>query len=141
MSTRTKIWLSINMALILGAAIFYAIESSVISIAAVVSKFYADHTLDVKYINELNHTFNIQILIDLGMFSILELLSYIGYLIKSKRLSYSLLFLEGLLAVLAIEQIITTKNIMTSIIWFIPLISNVIYLRICNDEKPKKRKK
>ena len=142
MSKKIKWGLIINLALILIVGIYYAVEMSVISIAAVAAHQYELNTIDVDYIIKLNHTFNLGILIEFGLYSILQLANFITYLYQNKKIQYVLFGIDIILVIYSIIRLCTSNISTTMFIFFIPLISNFIYLAFYEDEqKPKKKKK
>ena len=141
METKKKILLIVNMILVLGVPIIYTIEWSVISIAGVAGQYYITNSLLPSDINLLNKAYNLAILAEMGIYAILQLLSYIAFLFKCKRFQIATLVLSICLVILVVIDFFNGQLYFDKVILMLPLISNLIYLAVNKEEQKSKKKK
>ena len=131
-SGKIKLWLILNFALILAVGIYIAVSSEVIGIADVVTRSSVNDTtyeLTSDIVMESNKVMNRTIFIMVGIYSGIQLINYIMYLFKSKKVLYVLI---------ALELIYAVYNIMNGVIMTVfPILSILIYLRLLKLEESK----
>ena len=130
--TKRKVWLIINFALIMIFGVLIAIWSEVIGIAYVAStSMVNDETfnLTVDIVKNANHVMNKSIAISVGLYSLCQLINYISYLFKKKKMLFVLMILE---LAAAISIYFTNGNVD---IFVVPVLSATIYLRVLDLEE------
>lgn len=104
--------------------------SSTISIAAVAAKYYAFNELTTEGIVNINNSFNLGIITELGIFAIFEVSSFIAFLFNKVKINIGILVLNMLLFLILIVDIIRGSYSGTSYIYIIPIINSIIYIII-----------
>ena len=138
--TKSKILLTIGIIIPLVSLIIYCIITSSISIAAMAAKYYAFGELTVDGTVSLYQTMNRGILFELGIFSVLEIVSFLAFIFKKGKLQIALLILNFLIFCMTIIDMIFGIYHGTSFIITIPAINNVLYM-IINHGKGKNTKR
>ena len=134
--TKKKVWLLINFAIIMAIGVLIAIYSEVIGIAYVGSESIVDPEAEQLTFNltrdilmESNKVMNKSIGISVGIYSLVQLINYIGYTFKKKKVLICFALLELVLGI--IGYFINGDLIMFGL----PIISALIYLRVLKLEE------
>ena len=135
MNTKQKILSTINMLVILVVPIYYAMVWETISIAAVAGEYTITKQLTTDFVKNLNHTYNLAIFVDMGIYALFQLFAYLAYIFKCKKLQIIILITNICLAIISIVVLMTNQNANFGLTWVIPVINSALYICINKADK------
>ena len=134
MSKKQIIISIISISIILLMCIGLTINQKTIAVAALGAKFYANNTLTIKDFQLIDSTFNKAIIIEIGIFSLLQIISFSLYLFKQKKALIVLLIIEIITLIIGIYELLSNYSNFTFII-SLPVINIILYLIGLKDNK------
>ena len=133
---KKRIWLIINFAVIMAFGVLIAVQSEVVGIAYVGSKSIVDpeaeeasFRLTKDIIMEANRVMNKSILISVGTYGLVQLINYVAFTFKKKKVLIGFVLAELILG--TVGYFINGDLIMFGF----PLLSSLIYLRVLKLEE------
>ena len=136
MSKKQIIVSIISITIMLLICIVLTINQKTIAVAALGAKFYNNHTLTIKDFQLIDSTFNRAIIIELGIFSLLQVVSYSLYLFQQKKALIVLLVIELMTFIIGVIGIINNYSDFTFMV-SLPIINIILYLIGLKDNKKK----
>ena len=117
--------------------LYYAIASKTVAIAGVAARFHENGTLIAADFTEVDSVFSKSIFVELGLFSLIQIIGFAMYLQKNKKVLSILLLIEVILTIIEIFCYSSPEYI----IFALPIINIGLYLYGLKYEVEEKEEK
>lgn len=134
-SKKQIIMLSIGMLIMFAALIIHSMIISNIGISALSAKYYAFGELTHEGIINTYSAMRLAIIEEVGIFAVLEIVSFIMFLLKKEKVQKIILVINIIFVVIYLLDIIAVGHLRSTFITAVPTFNTIIYMLINRERK------